>query len=211
MLEPIQRAGRGYHLLRQRGYVVPRDVRRRSAFLCVSRAVAEASPSNRNAYLAGFEDDVKKWLFWFPELNNVAAMLWGVTTETPSTPDWGWCCWPSTEQMQAFRELRESVALLVRTAQSTFGLENQTRNHWKRGTSHGVEPGLPHAPEPDTAHETRRENEPPDPEPPPAGARENSRCHPGVLALATGIIYALVVYFIIGSSTRPAHGPVLVH
>ena len=173
-----------------------------AAFLCVSRAVAETSPrtGNRKTYLASFEDGLRKWIHWFPELNDVVAMLWGVTVDTSSTSAPDSCS--TSEELDLFFKLREAVAALVRAVHDTFGLENY-RHHSGCGDRHGDKPVLPHPPDPITAQEVTRKEKPPDLDSSPR-ARETPHRRAAVLDLVTGIVFALVIFFILGSSTSLA-------
>ncbi|KAI0539562.1 hypothetical protein GGR58DRAFT_464034 [Xylaria digitata] len=170
-------------------------------FLCVSRAVAETDENKRIAYVSAFNEGLEQWRMMFPEIEDVARLMWGITLESNPQPR------PMTEQNEML-QLREAVAVLIGDANSMFDLgasdardemeaSSDCHQRFSRSTNH------------DSLHEdlsgqlpNSREKEPPGRLICPAitSLLEKTDGTPlfVIVTLVTTIIFALVVYFMLG-------------
>jgi len=168
-------------------------------FLSVARAMAETAVGDRDKYLSAFCQDLKQWSGIFPELQEVSRFMWEIDLE-------------SVPQLQrqahtTILQLRESVAGLIVKANKMFGLEDSGQQNGKNrfGAFHRVWPGSTDqasgATIPPECPATSKEKEPPDRQVYPNMAVLQETTSPPlstVVILVTSIIFALVIYFMLG-------------
>ena len=83
-------------------------------FLCASRAVAETAGDDGSSYISAFNEGLEQWRSMFPEIDEVAWLMWQVTLG--SIPD----DQSTAEQHDAMLRLQYSVAELIETANGLF-------------------------------------------------------------------------------------------
>ena len=175
-----------------RGYL-PETDSAAMAILCVSRALAETATPNTIGCLDAFDDDLNKWAHIFPAVGEVAEIMWGTSTSITSQNrfELPW---------NPFLPLRDFTTTLVEEATQFFALRgdcNRGRDldgHPRQQCS-DTDPGQ----DPTVA----RAEKPPDRLILPEATRpEADQAATGggllVSSLVAGIIFALVVLFIIG-------------
>ena len=173
------------------------------SFLCVSRAMAETAEHDRDAYISAFSQDLKQWRKIFPEVEEVSMFMWEINLDSvPQLP----------QSHTTILQLRESVAALIVKANAMFGLggyslHNKTDElgascqRWPRNTDQA-----PPATEPPDPPVRAREKEPPVRQicPNTTPLKEKTpRPLSNLVTLVTSIIFALVVYFMLGLCTLP--------
>jgi hypothetical protein len=173
------------------------------SFLCVSRAMAETAEHDRDAYISAFSQDLKQWRKIFPEVEEVSMFMWEINLDSaPQLP----------QAHTTILQLRESVAALIVKSNAMFGfgdcsLHNKTDElgascqWWPRNTDQA-----PPATEPPDPPARAREKEPPVRQicPNTTPLKEKTpRLLSNLVILVASIIFALVVYFMLGLCTLP--------
>ncbi|RYP13312.1 hypothetical protein DL765_006935 [Monosporascus sp. GIB2] len=166
-------------------------------FLCVSKAVAETFEDDGSPYTSAFTEGLEQWRQIFPEIEEAAKLMWYIEFDSIPQPQ------PAAQQ-QAMLLLRESVAALIGKANGVFGLgywsshngidELKTSHQWwPRNTdqaSADMEPSDPQI--------ISSDKEPPDHLVCPTITSLHGKIKRILLTLVTSILFALVVYFMLG-------------
>jgi len=175
--------------------------------LCVARAVSDTGEDNENHYRAAFNQDLELWRQIFPQVEEAARMMWGITFESVPQPQLR----TTDEQYSILVQLRDSVAMLVGKANGMFGVGGWDTQFDKTTRGGGdpcgpieidtAPPNIDLPPSPSRVPE--RDKEPPDRLvcPNVASLYDKTRGTPAfiVVTLATSVLFALVVYFMIGT------------
>jgi hypothetical protein len=161
-------------------------------FLCLSRAVADTVEDGGNPCLFAFTEDLEHWRQLYPEIEKVSRRLWEAPVESfPNTTDSA----GRQASRAALAQLRGSVAVLITQANGLFGLHPQGSSPMDLDVLEGAHiqstPG--DSPSFDSPQPTEPEKEPPD--------RLICPKFDLFLDLMTSVMFALVVYFVIGEST----------
>jgi hypothetical protein len=158
-------------------------------FLCLSRAVPECVEDGGTACLSAFAEDLENWKQLYPEIEEVSRRLWQIPVE-PFTKT------TSTGRQAthtALLQLRDSVAVLVGQANGLFGLQPRSSSPMDLDVLEDPQSTSGDMPSFDSPQPAEAEKESPD----------RLLC-PKIaifLKVVTGIIFALVVYFVMGEST----------
>ncbi|RYP08435.1 hypothetical protein DL765_008790 [Monosporascus sp. GIB2] len=178
-------------------------------FLCVSRAVEETDEDSGNWYTSAFTQGLEQWRQIFPEIEDAARLMWGITFECIPQPH------PTAQQHATMLNLREAVATLIAKANGMLDLGGwsvhnkmnalrASHQHWPRH----VDEASPRM-DPSNPQITAREKEPPDRLICPNITLLHQKFqgavgfNPVIVTLVTSILFALAVYFVLGLLTLP--------
>ncbi|SPO06825.1 uncharacterized protein DNG_09519 [Cephalotrichum gorgonifer] len=168
-------------------------------FLLVSRAMARTLDGDGNQYLTAFSEELNQWRQVYPEVEDVARRVWGHTFSDLPLPR-------SPVQHTTLLQLRDKVAALIGKARRIIDLGDWTQHMFNKTSQ------ASHQREPTNAAETlpdiepslppeREEKEPPDRLICPNIVRlqeiPEGLVWPEIVTLVTGIIFAIVVYFML--------------
>ncbi|KAJ4154200.1 hypothetical protein NW765_014947 [Fusarium oxysporum] len=174
-------------------------------FLSVARAVAETDEGDGNVCISAFTQDLEQWIQTLPDIEEAARLMWGITFDFDPQPQ------STARQLchNSMLQLRDSVAALIGKSNELFDLGAQSRHdemhvlsafHQQRQRNNDqTSPTV----EPSDSPITARAKEPPDRLICPITSlqekvQDNPRFNRVVIILATSIIFALVVYFMLG-------------
>ncbi|KAJ3533971.1 hypothetical protein NM208_g7748 [Fusarium decemcellulare] len=186
-------------------------------FLCATRAMADSVSDKEDAYKFEFTQDLMTWGQILPGIETAVQLVWNVQIDKvefdggerlPWKRVLGYLRWKSQHilhfKSNAMQQLRESVVGLISTANETFGLETEPGlNGWQQ-----IDIGQSLADtKRSTPQATRWDIEPPDIliAPNALFLKNKFQGTPrfNIVLLVTGIMFALVVLFILGSFKAP--------